>query len=128
MKAWIALALMMAGPAHANGSSGAALYADHCAVCHGAGLRGDGPMAEILLIAPPDLTRIAARYGGVFPRRGMARRIDGRDPILSHGGDMPMFAAVFSQPSVVMRGADGQSTLISPELRDILAYLEAAQE
>jgi hypothetical protein len=128
MRRWIAVALALASPANANGSDGAVLYADHCAVCHGAGLRGDGPMAEILLIPPPDLTRIAERYGGVFPRAGIARRIDGRDPILSHGGDMPIFGAVFSDRSVVMRGADGQSTLISPEARDLLAYLEAAQE
>lgn len=123
-----ALVLVLASPAGANETAGAALYADHCAVCHGAGLRGDGPMADILLIPPPDLTRIAERYGGVFPRAGIARRIDGRDPILSHGGDMPIFGAMFSPHSVVLRDDTGQSILISPEARDLLAYLEAQQE
>jgi hypothetical protein len=123
-----ALVLVLASPVGANGPAGAALYADHCAVCHGAGLRGDGPMADILLIPPPDLTRIAERYGGVFPRAGIARRIDGRDLIPSHGGDMPMFAAMFSARSVIMLDRDGQSTLISPEARDLVAYLEAQQE
>lgn len=123
-----ALVLVLASPAGANGTAGATLYADHCAVCHGAGLRGDGPMADILLIPPPDLTRTAERYGGVFPRAGIARRIDGRDPILSHGGDMPIFGAMFSPHSVVLRDDTGQSILISPEARDLLAYLEAQQE
>lgn len=130
MKGLCALALFvfLASPVGANETAGAALYANHCAVCHGAGLRGDGPMADILRIAPPDLTRIAERYNGVFPRTGIARRIDGRDPILSHGGDMPIFGAVFSARDAVIQDDEGESILISPEASALLEYLEAAQE
>lgn len=124
----LALGLACAGPAMADTATGEALFADHCAVCHGGGLRGDGPMAAILTVTPPDLTRITERYGGAFPRSGIARRIDGRDPILSHGGDMPIFGAVFSARSVAVEGADGQSVLISPEAFALLSYIEAAQE
>jgi hypothetical protein len=35
---------------------GAALFAPHCAVCHGAEARGDGPAAKSLPVAPADLT------------------------------------------------------------------------
>ncbi|PWK62660.1 cytochrome c [Roseicyclus mahoneyensis] len=107
---------------------GARLFQESCAVCHGAGLRGDGPMAELLVVAPPDLTRISARYGGDFPRAGMAWKIDGRDPILSHGGDMPLFGFVFSEMSQVLTSPGGQTVLTSPEVLDIVAYLESVQE
>lgn len=124
----IAVALALAGQAGADSATGEALFSDHCAVCHGGGLRGDGPMAAILTVTPPDLTRISERYGGAFPRSGIARRIDGRDPILSHGGDMPIFGAVFTERSVAVQDVDGQSILISPEAFALLQYLEAAQE
>jgi mono/diheme cytochrome c family protein len=107
---------------------GARLFQQNCAVCHGAGLRGDGPMAEVLVVPPPDLTRIAQRYGGVFSRAGMAWKIDGRDPILSHGGDMPLFGFVFSEMSQVISSPGGQTVLTSPEVLDIVAYLETVQE
>jgi mono/diheme cytochrome c family protein len=123
----LALALL-ATPATAQDiDRGARLFAQNCAVCHGAGLRGDGPMAELLVTAPPDLTRIAARYDGVFPQAGMAWKIDGRDPIVSHGGDMPLFGFVFSEMSEVLRSPGGQTVLTSPEVIDLVAYLESVQ-
>jgi mono/diheme cytochrome c family protein len=128
MRAALLLALL-ATPATAQDiDRGARLFADHCAVCHGAGLQGDGPMAELLLIPPPDLTRISERYGGTFPRAGMAWKIDSRDPIVSHGGDMPLFGFVFSDMSEVIRSPGGQTVLTSPEVTDLLAYLESVQD
>lgn len=129
MKALPLALLLLATPALAQDPDrGARLFAENCVVCHGAGLRGDGPMAELLVTAPPDLTRIAQRYGGDFPRAGMAWKIDGRDPIVSHGGDMPIFGFVFSEMSEVMRSPGGQTVLTSPEVIDIVAYLESVQE
>jgi mono/diheme cytochrome c family protein len=127
--ALLALALLAAGPAVAQDATrGARLFQENCAVCHGAGLRGDGPMAELLVVPPPDLTRIAARYDGVFPRAGIAWKIDGRDPILSHGGDMPLFGFVFSEMSEVIASPGGQTVLTSREVIDIVTYLESVQE
>ncbi|MBY6200467.1 cytochrome c [Maritalea mobilis] len=125
----ILAALLAATPVAAQDAArGARLYAENCAVCHGAGLRGDGPMAEVLLVPPPDLTRIAYRYEGNFPRAGIAWRIDGRDPILSHGGDMPLFGFVFSDMSEVLRTEGGQTVLTSSEVVDLVAFLESRQE
>lgn len=125
----LALAVLAAGPAVAQDATrGARLFQENCAVCHGAGLRGDGPMAELLVVPPPDLTRIAARYDGVFPRAGIAWKIDGRDPILSHGGDMPLFGFVFSEMSEVIASPGGQTVLTSREVIDIVTYLESVQE
>jgi mono/diheme cytochrome c family protein len=123
------LLVLIATPAAAQGiDRGARLFAENCAVCHGAGLQGDGPMAELLVIPPPDLTRIAERYGGDFPRAGMAWKIDGRDPILSHGGDMPLFGFVFSEMSAMIRSPGGQTVLTSPEVIDLVDYLESVQQ
>jgi mono/diheme cytochrome c family protein len=121
------LTLALAAPAAAQDAArGERLFEDHCAVCHGLGLRGDGPMAEVLVEAPPDLTRIAERYDG-FPRVGIAWKIDGRDPLVSHGSDMPLYGFIFGEMSEVMR--DGaQTVLTAPEVVDLVAYLESAQE
>lgn len=121
-------AMAVAGPATAQDMDrGARLFAQHCAVCHGADGRGGGPMEQVLVVPPPDLTRIAERYGG-FPRTGMAWIIDGRDPILSHGGDMPIYGHVFGDMSVVLRSPGGQTVLTAPEVVALVDWLEAAQE
>ncbi len=123
----LALALLATPAAAQDIDRGARLFVETCAVCHGAGLQGDGPMAELLVTAPPDLTRIAERYDGTFPRAGIAWKIDGRDPIVSHGGDMPLFGFVFSEMSEILRSPGGQTVLTSPEVIDLVAYLESVQ-
>ncbi len=127
MRAILVASLLFAAPAFAQDAGrGERLFADHCAVCHGLGLRGDGPMAEVLVVPPPDLTRIAERYDG-FPRVGIAWKIDGRDPLVSHGSDMPLYGFVFGEMSEIMR--DGaQTVLTAPEVVDLVAYLETMQE
>jgi len=128
MRTFVTLAtLLLATPVLAQDAErGARIFEESCAVCHGAGLRGDGPMAELLVIPPPDLTRIAERYDG-FPRVGIARVIDGRDPLMSHGGDMPLFGFVFGEMSTVLREG-GETLLTAPEVVDLVAYLEQVQE
>ena len=78
---------------------GPALYKAYCAVCHGIDARGMGPMAIALKAAPSDLTRIAARNGGVFPTARVERIIAGEEQITGgHGtGTMPVWGPIFSQ-------------------------------
>lgn len=89
------LALLTATAGAAEGSPaelGEALYKRYCASCHGLEARGDGPVARELKIAPADLTRIAERRGGVFPSADIARFIDGRFELDSHGSrEMPIW-------------------------------------
>ena len=60
---------------------GRAVYAGHCAECHGAGGRGDGPKSSRTWPAPADLTRIGSHSAG-----DIAWKIE-------HGrGDMPAYA------------------------------------
>ena len=101
---WGALLLPLAAqqPQHAakepNSLQGPVLYKAYCASCHGTNATGNGPMAESLKVAPADLTRIAARNGGVFPRARISRVISGEEiPAKGHGtSDMPVWGPIFS--------------------------------
>ena len=71
---------------------GARLFRDNCAVCHGAGGRGDGPAAANLGKRPKDLARIAPPP--IFPDGVVAYRI-------ANGGDvMPAWKAVLSERDI----------------------------
>ncbi|RMA41979.1 c-type cytochrome [Rhodophyticola porphyridii] len=121
-------ALLLGLPALAQDvQRGERLYFQHCAVCHGEIAQGGGPMAEVLMVPPPDLTRIAERRDGVFPVIQIARLIDGRDPILTHGGDMPIFGFVFGEFNVVLRERGGGTLLTSREVVDLVGWLETVQ-
>jgi len=77
-------------------AGGAALFAKHCASCHGASGVGDGPLAAELRTKPADLTRIAERNGGKFDDAAVMAAIDGRRTVAAHGPrDMPVWAEVF---------------------------------
>ena len=84
-----------------GGSSGADIYKTYCASCHGVTARGDGPLADDLRHAPPDLTLFAKRSrDGKFDAVKMHRIIDGRDPVKGHGGpDMPMWGDAMKRSS-----------------------------
>jgi len=74
--------------------AGAELFATYCASCHGVDARGDGPAASAFSTPRADLTRMAARSGGVFPESSTARLIDGRFDLPAHGSrEMPIWGA-----------------------------------
>jgi len=116
---------------HASAQSiveGEADYRQYCATCHGGDATGAGPMAGVLLVQPPDLTRLSARNNGVFPVVRVVSRIDGRDPLVSHGSDMPVYGQFFEQgPAVALKAQTGQPILTSQPIADLVAYLENVQ-
>ncbi len=76
--------------------TGADLYKEFCATCHGVSGHGDGPVALSLKRRVPDLTLIAKRNGGEFPAELVHRMIDGRSMPRSHGtSDMPVWGWEF---------------------------------
>lgn len=82
-------------PAH---PSGAILYQQYCASCHGLTGRGDGPVAAAFKQPPPDLTTIAQRAGGHFDERQIMAVIDGERLVAVHGPrEMPVWGAVFDK-------------------------------
>ena len=77
-------------------SDGEQLYVELCAVCHGKTAMGDGPAAGALKKPVPDLTTLASRNNGQFPRQRVEDAITGRARVASHGSvDMPMWGQAF---------------------------------
>lgn len=74
-----------------NIQSGADLYKEHCAFCHGDNLRGTGP-APSSYRPPPDLTTLAKRHGGNFPSRYVMKVLRLGLPMPEHGpAEMPIW-------------------------------------
>jgi len=72
------------------------MFHEYCAVCHGDQGKGNGPAAEALSKAPADLTQIARKNGGQFPKVQVMRVIEGSDTVAAHGSRaMPIWGKVF---------------------------------
>jgi mono/diheme cytochrome c family protein len=130
MKRLAFLALCLAAPAFAQDADiGRAYYYQHCATCHGLEGRGDGPMAGALIIKPVNLTELSASNGGEFPLVRVVKRIDGRDPLVSHGSPMPVYGDYFERSfDVPMKTAAGQPILTSQPVVDLVAFLREMQK
>ncbi|RLJ58974.1 cytochrome c [Litoreibacter meonggei] len=127
----IALAVAILAPLTAaaqDAEAGGDLFMQYCATCHGVDAKGGGPMNSVLVIQPTDLTRLASENDGVFPRVRAISRIDGRDPLVSHGSPMPIFGQFFEGRGETIRGEDGVMIMTSQPVIDLVAYLEGVQE
>ncbi len=106
-----------------GGISGAQTYHAHCASCHGAEGRGDGPRSENLLVDVPDLRRIRKRNGGRFPAEKIERIVDGREPVKGHGGGgMPVWGDAFKNADT---GYDER--VVKEKIRAVVQYLRTLQ-
>ncbi len=123
----VSVLLMFAGHSAAaqDAQTGAELYQHYCATCHGIDATGHGPMAGVLVIQPTDLTGLAK--GGGFPTARVVARIDGRDPLVSHGSPMPVYGPYFDGQDTSMKTEDGQPILTSQPIVDLVAYLKTLQ-
>lgn len=92
--------LCFAGTAGANDRNadfGKREYMNSCGVCHGMDGKGQADIAEFLKTAPPDLTRLSRKNGGVFPMARVYETIDGRLTVRAHGTrNMPIWGQRFS--------------------------------
>lgn len=111
-----------------DADQGRALYQTHCASCHGADAEGQGPLAPALVLQPVDLTTLSSRNDGTFPLERVLKRIDGTDPLVSHGSPMPVFGPYFEGvANVPMKLADAQPILVPQPMADLVAYLMSVQ-
>jgi mono/diheme cytochrome c family protein len=86
-----------ASVAPSNSPSGAELFKQHCAVCHGDDLKGVGPVPEPYRV-PPDLTKLAERHGGKFPDAYVADVLRKGVILPAHGpAQMPTWGADFRE-------------------------------
>ena len=111
-----------AGQASEAIESGADTYAFHCAACHGPRGLGDGPVARALSHRPSDLTTMARRRGGRFPRKDVSDFVLGRGrPIAAHGThEMPVWGPLF-------RELNPFDSRVDVRLTRLLNFLESIQ-
>jgi len=111
-----------------DAGEGKVLYQWYCASCHGINADGAGPMAPVLLVQPTDLTGLSAASGGVFPIVRVMQRIDGRDPLVSHGSQMPVYGPIFQGNDVALKTPSGQPVLMGRSVADLVLYLQEIQK
>ena len=100
---------------------GSDLFHDYCAACHGRDGRGHGPASAALRSRVPDLTTIAQKNRGVFPRERIRARIAGEDRPTIHGTrEMPLWGPIFSQ-------IENDTDYGRVRLDNVLLYLESVQ-
>ncbi|MGA2429803.1 MAG: cytochrome c [Candidatus Acidiferrum sp.] len=104
-------------------ASGKQTYTQYCASCHGLDARGDGPAAPMLKTPPPDLTTLANRHGGKFPREYVFDVLRFGTRIVSHGSsDMPIWGPVFGSLDNYDEAA------VRKRIKDLCDYLESLQQ
>lgn len=85
-------------PHEPNASSGALLYANHCASCHGERAEGDGPLRDLLRVDVPNLRNLSIRNAGRFPEERVRALLEGEDRVQAHGdGEMPVWGNTFGR-------------------------------
>jgi mono/diheme cytochrome c family protein len=125
--AFVLAALAAAPLSAAEEPSGREIYLSACAGCHGADATGGGPVAELLSVTTPDLTRIAARSDKGFDRLRVIHTIDGRSGLRAHGGAMPVFGALFLGDPGVEDAPDGTPVMASRRVLALVDWLEEIQ-
>ena len=84
-------------------------------------------MADALSVAPPDLTTLAARNGGSFPRDAVMSTIDGFARGDHFAPEMPAFGDGDLGPTVIVETEEGIGTPVPVELLALADYLESIQ-
>ncbi|RWH81311.1 MAG: cytochrome c [Mesorhizobium sp.] len=109
-------------------SYGEAEYLNSCAVCHGLDGKGDGPLGDVLLKRPADLTRLSERNGGAFPYSRVFATIDGRYALPSHGDrEMPVWGRQFLEEDAKVYGPSGGEVVTTERIHNLAAYIETLQ-
>lgn len=101
--------------------SGAALYKQHCATCHGSDLRGTGPVPSPYRM-PPDLTTLARRHGGRFPDAYVANVLRNGVMLPEHGpAEMPVWGTEFRA------GGGLEATQVTDRILKLTNYIKSLQ-
>lgn len=103
--------------------SGAQMYKQYCAACHGVDAKGQGPLAAVLKTPPPDLTTLAKRHLGKFPYDYVASILEfGPGPAAHGSSDMPTWGPIF-------RYYDKQNErIVQQRIKNLCDYLASLQQ
>jgi len=110
-----------------DAEQGRVIFERYCTSCHGIDATGRGPMVAVLTLKPANLTRLSVENDGTFPLIRVVKRIDGRDPLVSHGSPMPIYGDFFEDRDATMKTESGQPILTSQPVVDLVTYLRTLQ-
>lgn len=106
---------------------GEALYAELCAVCHGADGTGNGPAVPALKTPVPDLTKLALNNGGTFPSEEVQKTITGGISVAAHGSsEMPMWGRAFEDVRPDYKPVQRRG-FATRRIYDLTVYIESLQ-
>ena len=109
-------------------SYGEAEYLNFCATCHGVEGKGDGPLRDLLVKPPADLTSISKRNGGRFPYARVIAVIDGRYDVPGHGNrDMPVCGRQFLEDDQRLYGPAGGEIVTTERINELAGYVQSLQ-
>jgi hypothetical protein len=109
-------------------TSGAQDFAAFCSGCHGAGGKGDGPLATELSTRPADLTELARRNGGAFPKLRVMAKIWGYTGSAEGAELMPNFGPLLDSALVPYDSGDGRETPTPLRLVQLAEHVERLQQ
>jgi mono/diheme cytochrome c family protein len=103
--------------------SGKTMYKQYCAACHGADGKGRGPASPSLNTRLPDLTTLAKRHDGKFPRDYVASVLRFGPGFSAHGSsEMPVWGPIFQYIDNYDENA------VRQRIKNLCDYLESMQE
>jgi mono/diheme cytochrome c family protein len=101
---------------------GKTVYLRYCVSCHGPSARGDGPLADDLRVAVPDLTTLAVRNSGHYPAERVQRIIESGEPLRGHGTpDMPAWGDAFKKTAGIEAPTPREA------IRNLTEYIRSLQ-
>ena len=103
--------------------SGREIFMDRCGACHGEDGKGNGPAVGALRAAPGDLTLLAKKNGGTFPKERVKEIVGGWTNLTIHGSrEMPIWGDIFAAKSP----ADQQ--IANERFQSLVSFLESIQQ
>ena len=109
---------------YSDPGSGAQMYKDYCAACHGKEGKGDGPAAAFLKVPPPDLSTMAKRNDGKYPSARIASMLRFGTNNRAHGmADMPVWGPLFR----IQHQADGDA-VVATRIGNLTDFIGSLQQ
>jgi len=101
--------------------TGAELWKQYCAVCHGVDGRGNGPAVSALVTRPNDLTQLTKQNNGKYPQGRVRDIIMGEQTVTAHGTkEMPMWGDVF-------RSISPNQSFTEMRITNLVLYIQSIQ-